>query len=121
MMTLGKRIIIVVLLTVVAILSMQIAIDQIKLEAARAEIERAIKADLPPGTDLRSAMDYLDRHRYFPKYDDRLNYIYAARGYDIPQFPSSLGRNIVIRGYLDGQRNIVRWEVEAERFVIPVL
>jgi hypothetical protein len=96
------------------------AIDQIQLERARSAVERMLYADLPPGTELDVAMGYLEQYRYFPDYLGEANMIDAARGYDQPAFPARVGRLLFIRGYLDSQQRVIRWEVEANRIFIPV-
>jgi hypothetical protein len=114
-----KRIAIISLLILAAVALIPIAADQIKLETARSEIEGVVNAELPPGTDLVTAMEYLERNRYFPDYVERANAIDAVRGYDVPSLPITVGRRIFVVGHLDRQRRVVRWDVTADRIFIP--
>jgi hypothetical protein len=103
-----------------AFLLVQLAADQIRLENARRAIERTINADLPPGTDLDSAMAYLDANRYYPEYRAKSNVIDAVRGYDVPSYPARVGRWIHVIGYLNSQQTITHWEIIADRYFLPL-
>lgn len=110
----------IIFLLIVSIFAVFIGADQIKVELARRDVEGTLYADLPPGTALDAAMDYLSFRSYFPHYLTSPNMIDAVRGIDAPIAPSAIERRFFIRGYLDDQRRIARWEVDAERVFIPL-
>jgi hypothetical protein len=115
-MALRTRVVLVALL----IIAVFIGADQIKVELARLDVEKTLYVDLPPSTALDAAMDYLRLRSYFPHYLTAPNVIDAVRGIDTPIAPSAIERRFFIRGYLDDQRRIARWEVHAERVFIPL-
>ncbi len=104
----------------VIVLLARVADDQQRLEATRREIEQSINRALPPGTDLATALDYLERNRYFPHYSHSMTLIDAVKGYDVPSYPAVVGRRIYIRGHLDHHRQITRWEVTSDKWFLPI-
>ncbi len=116
----SRRLAVLGLIIILAGIGVAVGIDQVRLEGARSSLQRTLTEELPPGTDLATALEYLERHRYYPDYLSRANVIGAARGYDQPAFPAPVGRRMIITGHLDASRRVTRWEVDINRVFIPV-